>query len=496
MDTMAIRWVDHLAGRDLGVFSLASDPQKIARMITLTPTPTTNLSQDHFEKLLFDHLPSSTQILFEHSWVEAAECDDGYVSTVEGPDGTETKIQSQFIIGADGAGSRVRAAIGASLEGPKVIQRYLNVHFHADLRDALSGREGLLFWVINPDCSGTFIAHNIDHDWVFMKPIDTDESFDGIDEAKYAEILHKAIGTDADVAIQSMSTWIMSAQVSDAYQKDGIFLVGDAAHRFPPTGGLGMNTGFQDAHNLAWKIAMAINGFDASLLSTYEPERRPSAVVNAKQSHQNFLNMSEVDSALDIDGDGTATKADFDKLMSSPDDQAKVQAAIERQAKHFNMSGYDLGVCYKSNAIKSDGPPPVSSDPVTTYIPSTVPGARLPHCWLVQNGQRISTLDLLDSTRFLVLSSGQMNDDLVDTIEALKERGYPVEQANVSIAGDIKPADDQFQGLFSEDKVLVVRPDSHIAARLTAAEASSGLEDVFVSILGDISARKILDAVA
>jgi len=477
-DSLHIRWVDHLVGRDLGVYSMASDLDQVARMFAQTPTPTCNLSQDQFEALLAGRLSDKTPIRFRHSWVgcrPSGTADGGYVSDIETREGARLTIGSRFIIGADGAGSRVRQAMGAEMEGPHHIQHFINIHFHANLREHLKGREGLLYWVMDPDCVGTFIAHDIDHNWIFMKTVGADEPLDPIDEDRFAALLQRAIGKDVPHEIQSQSSWVMTAQVSSAYQKDGLFLIGDAAHRFPPTGGIGMNTGFQDAHNLTWKLAMVLKGADPDLLSTYEPERRPSAVSNSKQSHQNFLNMVEVAKALDADGDGIATMDDFDKVLASEERKAYVQAAVDHQAAHFNMSGLDLGVCYTSSAIVADGAPPVSPDPVSHYVPSTTPGARLPHVWLRQGEDQISTLDLVKGDRYLVLSFGDRGADVQNALEGLKAASVPVEHVAIAPGGRIVPADDQYEDLFAPDQILVVRPDGHIATRIEAAQCSEEL---------------------
>ncbi len=99
--------------------------------------------------------------------------------------------------------------------------------------------------------------------------------------------------------IRTVSPWTMTCQVAERYRDGRILLVGDAAHRFPPTGGLGLNTGVQDAHNLVWKIAALERGWaGAGLLDTYELERRPVAQYNAEQSLANALRLIEVPQAM------------------------------------------------------------------------------------------------------------------------------------------------------------------------------------------------------
>lgn len=479
-DTMNIRWVDRLAGRDLGVFSLGSDVGAVQRLLSNSPTPTTNLSQDRFEQLLYDHLPDLAKIRFEHTWEGLEPSEQGCVSALTGPTGESLVVESRYLIGADGAGSRVRKAIGANMIGPDNLQTFVNIHFTADLRELLSGREGILYWVMDKECEGTFIAHDIDSNWIFMKTVDADESIDPIDEEKFSALLRKAIGTEVDLTINSMNAWRMTAQISDDYQAGRVFLAGDAAHRFPPTGGIGMNTGFQDAHNLVWKISMVERGLAPALLDTYGVERKPVAVMNSEKSVVNAMKMLEVVQVLDVDGDKQISMSDMDAVMADPERCADVQAAIDGQAAHFNMSGLDLGFCYTSSAVRVDGTPPQSDDPVSHYLPSITPGARMPHAWLLTGGARKSTLDLIKYGHLLVLATTSAVD-IEEAVGWVSESGYLIDLAVVGMGVDLKPEDDSFGELF-KDKVLLVRPDGHIAACFEHSSAAGELVDVISTL--------------
>jgi len=475
-DAMNIRWVDRLTGRDLGLFSLGSDPTAVMRLLSNSPTPTTNLSQDQFEQVLFDHLPETAKVHFDHAWQSFETSAEEYISTVTGPQGNSMAVASRYVIGADGAGSRVRKAIGANMVGPDNLQTFVNIHFTANLREQLHGREGLLYWVMDKACEGTFIAHEIDSNWIFMKTVDPDEAIEPIDEEKFGALLRKAIGMDVDLTINSMNFWRMTAQISDAYQSDKVFLVGDAAHRFPPTGGIGMNTGIQDAHNLVWKIAMVERGIDPALLKTYETERKPVAETNSEQSLANSMKMFEVAHALDVDGDKRISMSDIDAVMADSERRTDVQNAIDRQAAHFNMSGLDLGFYYTSTAVRVDGTPPQSDNPVSHYLPSITPGARMPHAWLLSGEVRQSTLDLISYGNLLVMTTVPAID-IKQAVNQLKQAGYPIDLVHVGEGADIQPADDTFEGLFNR-KVLLVRPDGHIAACFDADSAANELGDV------------------
>ena len=481
-DTRSVRWVDHLLGRDIGAFMLGKNPDEVVRMLTQSPTPTTNLSQDKFEQFLYDRLVAvagEDVVLFEHAWTAFDE-GDTYASAIETPAGTTT-INSRYLIAADGAGSRVRKAIGVEMVGPDNIQSFANVHFSANLKEKLAGREGILYWVMDHEVDGVFIAHDISGNWIYMKSIDEDEAAGTLDPDKYKTLLAKALGEDVPFDFLSVNAWRMTAQIADAYQKDRVFLAGDAAHRFPPTGGIGMNTGFQDAHNLAWKIAMVERGASPAILDTYELERKDVAEANSSQSLTNAMKMFEVVALLDVDGDEKITMADIDAVIGDEERRASVQAAIDGQAAHFNMSGLDLGVCYEGSLVVADGTPPDSPDPISVYIPSTTPGTRLPHSAITRDGETCSTLDLVRHDQFTVWS--YQPDSLAAMLSDLADE-LPVAGVSLAEENGINAVDEGLGSLFAEDEVLLVRPDGHIAARYKLEDAASRIGQDLRALLG------------
>jgi 2,4-dichlorophenol 6-monooxygenase len=487
-DMSSVRWVQTLTKGELGVFSMLSDPDELRAMFSQSPTPLCNLSQHLFEPILLDQAQAdpAIDVRFDHEWVSYDRTETGYRSLISArscPD--QLGIESRYLIGADGAGSAVRAALGITMDGPDHLAAFCNIHFTANLRPQLSGREAILYWVMDPAHAGVFIAHDIDNTWVYMKAVEPDTApTDSLDQLACTRLLAGAIGGDVEFNIEHIGPWVMTAQIAEHYERDGVFLVGDAAHRFPPTGGIGMNTGFQDAHNLAWKLAMVERGYDAKLLSSYQHERRPVAEINSAQSLANHNRMASVAKAIGLSGDAAQSRRNIDEVLSDADRQREVQAAIDDQAEHFNMRGLDLGYCYDGEAIITDGAPPTPDNPVMQYQPSTTPGARLPHAWVNQAGQQRSTLDLLSYDAFTLLHHAE-DRDAADQAAELHTEGYPVIGVAVGPGGDVEPADEAFAVLFDlAEQPLLVRPDGHVAWRARTRTDLPEVKNALNRILG------------
>jgi hypothetical protein len=369
--------------------------------------------------------------------------------------GAVTEVRSRWLLAADGAASPVRKSLGIEPVGPDRLQSFVMIHFEANLRPLVGHRPAVLYWTTVPSAIGTFVAHDIDSTWVYMQAWDPDsESAEDYTEAVCADIVRRAMGTDAHpFTIRTIRTWTMTAQVAERYRDRRVFLVGDAAHRFPPTGGLGLNTGVQDAHNLAWKIAAVEKGqAPDALLDTYEVERRPVAQHNADVSLQNAMRLVEVYQALGESG-GVASDG--------------VRAAIANQAEHFDMLGLQLGFRYASGALLQDGGDPATTGSVRDFVPNALPGSRVPHAWVTRAGARISTLDLFATDRF-TLVAGPAGASWTGAAA-----GGPVPVDCIVIGRDVDDRDGDWMRLLGIDAggAVLVRPDQHVAWRSPHAPA-------------------------
>ncbi len=478
-DAGQVHWVTKLGGEILG--SLPYERQT-GDVLEVTPTPLRNLSQHRLERFLAEEIFAKTGVRpsYAQRWEDSVEANDRVVSHVRDvATGDVHEVRSRYVIAADGAGSPVRKSLGISCIGPDRIQAFVMIHFEANLRPLVADNPGVIFWISDPSCAGCLVAHDIDREWVFMHAWDPSaESFESYDDERCMNLVRRAmVARDIPLTIRAAAPWLMTSQVAERYREGRIFLAGDAAHRFPPTGGMGLNTGVQDAHNLVWKIAAVEKGWaDASILDTYESERRPVAGYNAEQSLSNAIRLMEVPIAMGTADEPDAARRSFDEMLESPARRAEVAAAIANQAEHFDMLGLQMGFKYADGAVFGDGSEAVvPSNPIREFLPSSRPGSRLPHGWVVKGGERVSTLDLI-SVDVLTL--------LVPKGSGLSSTSFAVPVRVIEWGKDVEDPDDWWTGVagLANGGSLLVRPDQHVAARFARMPGVASLTSVLATL--------------
>ncbi|OBT95954.1 hypothetical protein VE01_06026 [Pseudogymnoascus verrucosus] len=267
----------------------------------------------------------------------------------------------------------------------------MTIHFNANLRSIVD-KVGMLHWIMDPEVSGFIIAYDLSGNQVLICNFDSKKHpVENWNEEHCRKVVTAAIGKSILFDILSWRPWILSRKVAKSYRVGNVFLAGDAAHSFPPTGGLGLNSGLADVHNLAWKIAAYHQGWGGdSLLSTYQYERRQVALVNSQQSVKNGIKIFNLLKSLGTtDADLQRAKENLYHRISDPKTKESVLEGIENQREHFDNLGLHIGYVYGSTDIPSCA---------STYRPAFAPGARLPHAWVTHIPSSIPKLPPIDSS--------------------------------------------------------------------------------------------------
>jgi putative polyketide hydroxylase len=251
------------------------------------PSPFAPIDQDKLEILLRGRAEELGAEVWFSTELTSFEQDDTGVTAVlrNRQSGVERTVLADYLIAADGYASPVRQRLGVGINGPGPFFHTITLMIEADLRPALRGRRASIAYLQRPSPGTVLMAHeNIGRRWVFGTGYapERGESVDDYTDERCTQLVRAAAGLpDVEVTIRpqipgtdlKVLGFPIGAQVAQQYSLGRVFLVGDAAHIVPPTGGLGANTGIQDAHNLAWKLAAVLRGqAGPALLDTYHTE--------------------------------------------------------------------------------------------------------------------------------------------------------------------------------------------------------------------------------
>ncbi|MEU6586577.1 FAD-dependent monooxygenase [Nocardia sp. NPDC046763] len=464
-------YMTRLNAPDIGSIDLMADPARVERAYSESPEMIAWCAQDVFEPFLVEKVGEfpSVRVTTGLRVTHLEQHEDHVALTVEDEAGSVQQISAEYVVGADGAHSTVRGLLNIDAPLSPTKGHQLNACFVGDLRPYLGDRNHILWWVINQDTTGAFLTYDGDRRWVYSWGYDPNrESVADYPPERCAEVIRSAIGdADADVEFERVFPWTIDAAIADRFQSGRTFLIGDAAHRLPPSGGFGMNSGIQDAQNLAWKLALVLRGHaEECVLDTYDEERRAVAWFNSEQIHRNVEASAKVGWVM--------TDPDMLARIEGPDAGPVLQQiadAIPLQEDQYWSYGQQFGFVYESAAVIGDGTAaPVSV--VSDYLPSAAPGAHAPHLWLRDPaGERLSTVDLLH-TDFVLLTTPQGMEWHAALADLSADRGLPMVAYTIGASGDYVTEDGQDWPArygIEESGAVLVRPDGHVCLRAVDA---------------------------
>ena len=414
------------------------------------------IPQYKLEAVLQSHAETfdDVTIMFGQEFAEFSQDDDGIrVRVRDVASGKERVIAASYLVGADGARSMVRDAIGAKMIGTYGLSRNYNVIFEAPgLAEAHNQGEGIMYWQINAEVPSLIGQMDTGNLWYFM-PTMLPAGVTLTDE-EALDLIRRSTGIDLPYRILSSDEWVASRLLADRYSEGRAFLAGDACHLHPPFGGFGMNMGIGDAVDLGWKLAAVQQAWGGpALLASYEAERRPVhefVMAEAEGNHAVLSNQlcREGIEAPGAEGDAIRTEV----------------ASLIRETKHqeFYTLGVVLGYQYAGSPViaNEEGTPPKPM--IRDYVPSAAPGCLAPHAWL-PDGRSLYDLFGTGFT-LLVFEKGELADVTQARREA-EESGTPL---------TIVAIDDPAMARLYEAKRALIRPDQHVAWR-GAAWPAAGL---------------------
>jgi 2,4-dichlorophenol 6-monooxygenase len=496
-----------IAGEEIGrMYSWGTHPKSKAEHLLSSPSLMNDLPQTYFEPILLNTACSrGTQPRMSTEYVSHVQDADGVTTTCRDRlTGAEFTVRSKFLIGADGSNSKVAEHAGLPFEGKMGVAGSMNIVFKADLTKYVAHRPSVLYWVMQPGADVGGIGMGLVrmvrpwNEWLINWGYDINQPAPQVDDAFATKVARDLIGDpDIPIEITSTSTWTVNNMFATHLQKDRVFIMGDAAHRHPPSNGLGSNTSIQDAFNLAWKVAMVVKGeAGVGLLESYSAERAPVArqiVTRANKSIDEFGPIFKSLGLLDS-VDPVKMQENMDaRCGTTPEAEAQrnaIREAIANKVYEFDAHGVEMNQRYKSNAVETDGQPepPFTEDADLHFQQTSWPGARIPHAWLFSDaGAKASTLDLCGHGKFSLLT-GPGGAGWAKAAAAVgAEFGLEI---NVHIIGPRRPWQD-FTGDWariseiSDSGALLVRPDHHVAWRSVngVADPAAELRRVLKTVL-------------
>jgi len=452
-----IETLNRPAAEPMEKVSFPSQMAALKKLAELSPESGARCTQDLAEPLLLEAAISrGAEAYFDH---ELTELDEGPANVIVHVRNRQTNelmtITADYLIAADGSKSPVRTSLNIETTGPGSLGDFLNIYFEGDLTGLVKGREFSLFLIDEPDLTGFLTSINNSDKWVFQLKLDTSKSLTSneVDEHQMIKIIRRAIG-DENLAVRIINAmrWQLTVRISERFQKGRIFLAGDSAHTMTPYGGKGANTGIQDAHNLAWKLAAVIKGFaGTSLLDTYHTERHPVGEFYALRS---------------------GNMADDNGLVNEKIVMSKMKSFI-------GLPDYR----YASTAVVGGASLVESNDNMLDIL--GLPGTRMPHVWLDETQKR-STLDLLN-TDFLILLTEEDHAFNAQIEQLNQSLGVPVTTYIIAENDYAFQAWKQATNL-AQDELMIIRPDGFIAYR--GISPAGGLDLLMKQILSCTARHK------
>ncbi len=499
---------ESLAGEEIWrMMSWGNHPLSKAEHLLSSPTMMNDLPQTFMEPLLFKTACSrGTQARMSTEYLSFEQDGQGVTSTLRDRlSGEEFTVRSKYLVGADGGNSLVAEQAGLPFEGEMGVGGSMNILFKADLSKYVAHRPSVLYWVMQPGADVGGIGMGLVrmvrpwNEWLIVWGYDINQPPPEVDEKMATDVARQLVGDpELEIDLISANTWTVNNRYASNMQNGRVFVMGDAAHRHPPSNGLGSNTSIQDSFNLAWKLAAVLKGqAGEALLDSYSEERAPVAKQIVTRANQSIAEFGPIFESLGM-GEGVDPEvmqknlvARCDATPAAEKQREAIREAIAFKKYEFDAHGVEMNQRYRSGAIETDGQiePAFELDAELHYQPTTWPGARVPHVWVYDHdtGEKFSTLDLTGRGRFTILTGigGEGWEEAANAIG--EEMGIDL---SVHVIGPRRQYVDHVGDWARAREVtdsgcVLVRPDHHVAWRIDTMpdDPKAELARVFVKVL-------------
>jgi 2,4-dichlorophenol 6-monooxygenase len=446
-----------------------------------SPCPMLDIPQDKMEPLLVKHAVERGAVYsFNTEYLSHEQDANGVTVKLRSVlDGREYQLRARYLVGADGARSKVMDDAGLKLEGQLARASTAYVLFRADLSRYVAHRPSILYWIVTSDTSfgeiGMGLLRAIEpwDQWIAGWGFDFTKGEPDFSPEEIKRRIRVLVGDpNLEVEIETTSVWYVNQAHAPIYSNGRVFCGGDAVHRHPPSSGLGSNTCMQDAFNLAWKLAFVVKGHAGEgLLDSYTQERAPVGAQIVKRANQSRLDYAPLNRCFRDADAADPVAAGLEKLADpGPEGVARRTAlaeALKLKNYEFNAQGVELNQRCVSAAVIPDpqaGEEVWKRDPQLYVQATTRPGAKIPHAWLIgADGRRVSTLDLVGKGKFTLLTgiAGQAWADAAKALDLPFLRTVVVGQPQ---AQDVYCNWHAVREI-EEAGALLVRPDGVVAWR-------------------------------
>jgi 2,4-dichlorophenol 6-monooxygenase len=454
-----------------------------------------NFPQKDLEPLLLKHARQrpGTDVRFGHELLNLVQDSTGVTARILDRTAGETStVRARYVIAADG-GKTIGAQLGIGMSGPKPFVESMNVYFEADLSSFLSSDDSIIRMFMTPKLDGTWTrsgllaqgpTHWDRHSESWVMGVNRPPEGEMTDEYARDAVRERLGLPQLEMTVLRFSRWQIESVLAERYSEGRVFLAGDAAHRHSPAGGLGLNTGVQDAHNLTWKLAAVLTGqASPTLLESYDQERRPVGRRNVEFATFAFFNQLAVSSGLGVmpgapeEHNRRELEALFAESIEGRERRARLEIFFQSIRMEFQAADVELGFEYSdSDAVVPDGSEaPVRAALGDDYRPTTRPGHRLPHAWLDRYGSSVATHDLMRPGAWLLLIGDEGEAWAEAGLRITADRALQLTVARIGRAFELRDRDgawEQVRGHGPSGAVLV-RPDGHVMFRAPSDEGDA-----------------------